>query len=219
MDFTTEDLYFNDLFENTSDLIHYVTLDGEIERVNPAWLTTFGYTFEEVAGRSIYDFVIREEVSAFKAFREACINNHIQEEVQVSLIKKDGSPVILEGHLRPFFVGGTFRHTRGVFRNITTKKEKENVQREELSKVTQFLTNAPDAVVIIDKSQSVIEWNLKATEIFGYTKNEALHAPLSELIIPVQYRQAHHAGMSHFLKTGHGPVLNRTIGFRQSTKT
>jgi len=35
--------------------------------------------------------------------------------------------------------------------------------------------------------------------------------PLSELIIPQRYREAHLQGMNHFIKTGVGPVLNKTI--------
>ena len=34
---------------------------------------------------------------------------------------------------------------------------------------------------------------------------------MSETIIPFQYREAHKKGMSHFLRTGVGPVLNKTI--------
>ena len=47
--------------------------------------------------------------------------------------------------------------------------------------------------------------------IFGFTAEEVLGKHLSETIIPVQYREAHHNGMFHFLKTGEGAVLNKTI--------
>ncbi|MES2874506.1 MAG: PAS domain-containing protein [Daejeonella sp.] len=64
------DLYFNDLFENTSDLIYYVSGSGVIEKVNPVWLSTLGYKYDEVRGKSVYEFVSPEELSVFKAYRE-----------------------------------------------------------------------------------------------------------------------------------------------------
>ncbi|MBC7914943.1 MAG: PAS domain S-box protein [Pyrinomonadaceae bacterium] len=212
------DIYFNDLFENTSDLIQYVSVEGGIEMVNPSWLNTLGYSFDEVKGRSIYEFISEDQKTAYRQYREACINLENQENIRITYIGKSG-PVILEGHLRPFFADKKLRHTRGVFRDITSKHQKERLQDEHLLKITQYLENAPDAVVIIDKEQIITEWNLKATEIFGYDRGSVINKPLSELIIPVQYREAHTRGMKHFLATGEGPVLNKTIEVPAIDKT
>ncbi|MGB4398501.1 MAG: PAS domain S-box protein [Daejeonella sp.] len=205
------DIYFSDLFDNTSDLIQYVSEDGAIENVNPAWLLTLGYRFDEVKGRSIYDFVAEEERSEFRAYRETTLVKQVNDDIQVTFLARNGTPVILQGHLRAFYRGGTVLHTRGVFRDVTAKIEAEKLQQEYFSRIAEFLANAPDAVVIIDETQNVIEWNQKATDIFGYTAAEVLNQPLTDLIIPVQFREAHTKGMTHFLNTGHGPVLNSTI--------
>lgn len=207
----TPDLYFSDLFENTSDLIHYVSKDGTIEKVNPAWLSTLGYSYDEVKGKSIYDFVTPEERSDFRAYRETTFVKHINDDIQVTFWAKNGASVILQGHLRAFFQDDTVRHTRGVFRNVTTKIETEKLQWEYFARIAEFLAHAPDAVVIIDENQNVIEWNQKATEIFGYTAAEILNQPLMDLIIPVQFREAHSKGMSRFMSTGQGTVINTTI--------
>lgn len=205
------DLYFSDLFENTSDLIHYVSKEGAIERVNPAWLSTLGYSFDEVKGRSIYEFVAPEEQSDFRAYRETTFVKHINDDIQVTFVDRKGLPVILQGHLRAFFAEGRLQHTRGVFRNVTAKIEAEKLQKEHFTRIAEFLANAPDAVIIIDETQNVVEWNRKATDIFGYTSTEVLNKPLTDLIIPIPFRDAHRKGMARFLSTGHGPVLNTTI--------
>ncbi len=205
------DKYFRDLFENTSDLIHYVNASGEIELVNPVWLKTLGYSLEEAKGKSIYEFIAEDETSVYKDYRDQCIKKPNQENLQISFRKRDGSSVIAEGHIRPFFAEGQLLHTRGVFRNITLKKEQEKAEQEHLLKFTQFIENAPDAVIIINQHQLITEWNAKATEIFGYSRLEVIYQNLSTLIIPIPYREAHYKGMKHFLATGEGPVLNRTI--------
>ena len=69
----------------------------------------------------------------------------------------------------------------------------------------------PDAVIVIDEYQKILEWNPKAEAIFGFTADEVIGSPLSETIIPHKYREAHKKGMAHFLQSGEGPVLNKTI--------
>ncbi len=70
---------------------------------------------------------------------------------------------------------------------------------------------APDAVVVIDELNNVVFWNPKAEAIFGWPAHEAVGNPISDLIIPANYRHAHNAGMQRYLVTRESNVLNRTI--------
>jgi PAS domain S-box-containing protein len=54
---------------------------------------------------------------------------------------------------------------------------------------------ARNAFVSLDGDGRVVEWNLRATELFGYAREEALGAELAELIIPERYREHHRAGV------------------------
>jgi PAS domain S-box-containing protein len=76
----------------------------------------------------------------------------------------------------------------------------------------QTIYNASlDAVIIIDEEGRVVKWDNKSVILFGWNEDEVLGTLLTETIIPHQYREAHKKGMKHFLKTGNGPVLNKTI--------
>jgi PAS domain S-box-containing protein len=73
------------------------------------------------------------------------------------------------------------------------------------------LDTALDAVVVMDVGGFIVGWNGHAAEIFGWQPEEAVGKRLSDLIVAPQYRTAHEAGLSHYLSTGEGPVLNRRI--------
>ena len=73
------------------------------------------------------------------------------------------------------------------------------------------LDTALDAVVVIDPDGMVIGWNAHAETIFGWSADQAQGQRLSDMIIPDSHRAAHENGISHYLATGEGPVLNRRI--------
>lgn len=81
-----------------------------------------------------------------------------------------------------------------------------------------LLDTALDAVIVMGDDGLVVGWNGNAEDCFGWTAEEAIGARLSELIIPDRYRDAHERGLSHFLATGEGPVLNRHIEIEAITR-
>jgi sigma-B regulation protein RsbU (phosphoserine phosphatase) len=68
-----------------------------------------------------------------------------------------------------------------------------------------------DAVVMINTDNQIIEWNHKAEEQFGWTKEEAIGKDMSDLIVPETYRNPHKLGMKRFLSTGETQVLNQRL--------
>lgn len=205
------DNHFKDLFENTSDLIHFLTLDGKIQIVNPAWLKTLQYQQEEVVGRSIYDFLHPDYINEYKRLRTEAISNLKSVELITSLITKNGKQVICEGQIGCLYNDTESGFTRGVFKNITARRLAEKKIEDNERRLTTFFRSGPDAIIVIDENQKILEWNPKAEIIFGYKETEIIGMLLSETIIPHQYREAHKRGLAHFLKTGEGPVLNKTI--------
>ncbi|HVF79929.1 MAG TPA: PAS domain S-box protein, partial [Solirubrobacteraceae bacterium] len=75
----------------------------------------------------------------------------------------------------------------------------------------QILDHAPDAFVSMDSDGRIIEWNVQAVAMFGWSRREALGRTVAELIIAPQTRDDHERGMARYLKTGEARVLNRPI--------
>ncbi|HLF96580.1 MAG TPA: PAS domain-containing protein [Methylococcaceae bacterium] len=75
----------------------------------------------------------------------------------------------------------------------------------------RFLDASFDAVIGIDANGVVNDWNAQAEALFGFRRDEALGQRLSRLIMPPRYRDAHEAGLRHYVGTSEAPMLNRRI--------
>lgn len=78
---------------------------------------------------------------------------------------------------------------------------------------------ALDCIIMMDQDGQIVEFNPAAEGVFGYTRDEAVGAMLADLIIPENLRDAHHSGLSHYLKTGEHAVLNKRIEVPATNKS
>lgn len=74
-----------------------------------------------------------------------------------------------------------------------------------------ILESSLDAIITIDASGKLIEWNASAERILGYKREDVLGQDLAKLIIPTRYQKAHYEGLAHYLATGEGAILNKTL--------
>jgi two-component system cell cycle sensor histidine kinase/response regulator CckA len=74
-----------------------------------------------------------------------------------------------------------------------------------------IVDTALDGVITIDSTGVVTDWNAQAAAIFGWSRGEVLGRVFSETILSEQGRQVYEQGISEFLRTGAGAVLNHRI--------
>jgi PAS domain S-box-containing protein len=77
-----------------------------------------------------------------------------------------------------------------------------------------ILDTAHDVFIGMDEHSHIVIWNAQAEQTFGWSREEALGRDLSQLIIPLAFREAHLKGMKRFLETGDAPVVNRRLELR-----
>ncbi len=78
-------------------------------------------------------------------------------------------------------------------------------------RIRAIVDTALDGVVTMDAEGIITEWNAQASHIFGWNREEVLGRSLADTVIPAPDRSAHLRGLQEFLRTGHGPILNRRI--------
>ncbi|MFI5397465.1 MAG: chemotaxis protein CheB [Candidatus Binatia bacterium] len=97
------------------------------------------------------------------------------------------------------------------FEDVTERNRTEEVLRESVERTRLMIDMANDAVITIDSEGVVSGWNQRAESIFGWPSQEIIGRSLVDTVIPPQYREAHQGGLKHFLATGEGPILNKTV--------
>ena len=92
--------------------------------------------------------------------------------------------------------GTTSRLARAFARRPASRR----AGREEQQRAWRILQSAHDAFISIDSRGVVTDWNLRAEELLGWSRREALGRPLTELIVPPDRREAHEAGLARLAR-------------------
>jgi PAS domain S-box-containing protein len=79
------------------------------------------------------------------------------------------------------------------------------------ARARMIVDTAHDAFVGIDSSGRIVDWNAAAAATFGWSAAEVLGRTLSDVIIPMEFREAHVRGIKRFLETGAAPVVNQRL--------
>lgn len=210
---------YRNLFDNASDLIHIADASGRILYVNNAWSTTLGYDVEELKGKLIFDFIKEDEVETFKETRNKIVEGkQSSTQVRINFVKNNGQEVNVEGSISAKYKGDEFEYTTALLHDITGKLRHEKQIHFYLDQLADreknlrdIIENAPDGVIVIDKESTIILWNPKSEEIFGWKNEEVTGKKITDIIIPPALREAHRNGMDRFLTSRETKILNRTV--------
>jgi PAS domain S-box-containing protein len=96
------------------------------------------------------------------------------------------------------------QRTRDLDVALATRKQAEERFR-------LIVETALDAVVTMNASGDITDWNAQAENVFAWTRDEVVGRPLVETIVPERFRDAHKRGLERFRETGKGPVLNTRL--------
>jgi PAS domain S-box-containing protein len=103
--------------------------DGHVKLWNPAAQSTFGWSEEEVIGRSL-PYVTEDKLEEHKALRERVLRGEAFSEVEVRRIRKDGSPVDLSISTAPLRdARGEVTGIMSLNIDITARKRSEEEKR------------------------------------------------------------------------------------------
>jgi PAS domain S-box-containing protein len=100
-----------------------------------------------------------------------------------------------------------------IVRDLTERKRAEEALRISEAKYSGIVSISADAIISIDDGQRITIFNDGAEKIFGYSKSEAIGAPL-DILIPDRFRSAHR---QHIERFAGGNEIARRMGERLTT--
>ncbi len=194
----------------------FVIIDtqGIIQQVNPAVSQLFGYDSEELLGENVAIFL-----PATERHRHDGYIQHYLATGEAKIIGQ-GREVMAQhklGHLFPVdlsvskMILDNQTMFLGLVKDLSDIKSKQDAVARSEAILLATLEASHDALITIDMTGRVLEFNESAVSLFGYSREQALGQLLEDLIIPPEHHKAHRAGMEHYRRTGEGPVLNKQI--------
>lgn len=84
--------------------------------------------------------------------------------------------------------------------------------------VQAIFDNAPDAVVVINSDDEIIQWNAAAFDLFGWKREEVTGKSLHTIVIPPAFRHRYLDRMQRLARAGRGGVTHQTLEFTARRK-
>ncbi len=175
---------YRDLFENANDLIQAVKTDGHFLYVNTAWRKELGYSDEEIANLRLVDIIHPHYKKKCVEIFQRVISGEKIKNIEVVFVTKDGRAITLEGNASCRFEGGKPVNTRGIFRNITSRKQAEDALRESEERYRTVIEGAHDMIQSVALDGSINFVNQAWLDTLGYNQADLPKLNLFKVIHP-----------------------------------
>jgi PAS domain S-box-containing protein len=189
-----------------------VALDGTFTRVNRVLCEITGYSAAELTQLTFHDITHPDDLRTDVELSGQLARGEIPRyQFEKRYVRKDGRVVDV------MLSGSILRGTDDTptcyiaqIEDISERKRVERALRRSEAMFSGIVSIAADAIISVDTDQRITVFNGGAAQIFGYSNEEMIGAPL-ERLIPVRYRINHHA---HFAQFAAGDQGTRTLGER-----
>jgi PAS domain S-box-containing protein len=181
-----------DILENATDLIQAVSPEGKFLYVNPSWRATLGYSLEELEQLTIFDVIHPENQEHCRLALRRLMEGEEVPKLEVAFVTRDGRRRVVEGNVSCRFENGVAVSTRGIFRDVTERKqtEQELIESHEALRareaaVRSLIDSAISAVLTFSRGGIIESANPAALRVFGYAPDELIGQSV-EILLPVR---------------------------------
>jgi len=123
---------YRDLFESSLDLIQSVDQNGKFLFCNNAWIQKLGYDFDDIAQMNLFSVIAPDHLAHCMPLFEQVFKGEAVRGIQVAFIAKGGKRIELEGNVVPRVESGKILATHAFFRDVTERKQQEELLRQSI---------------------------------------------------------------------------------------
>ncbi len=205
---------YRDLFDNTENLIQCVRTDGSFVYVNPAWRKALGYGEDEIDKLSMFDVIHPDhQDECLQQFQRIIAGENLGS-IETAFVSKAGETVMVEGSSSCLIQDGKPVATRGIFQNITDRKQSE----EKAKRFKRVIEDSLNEIYIFDADTlRFIEVNRGARKNLGYSAEEL--RGLTPLDLKPEFTPESFNQLIEPLRTGGEEILHFNTSHRRKDGT
>ncbi len=196
---------FKAILHASPDDITITDLEGKVLLVSSKALTMFGYERkEEIIGHNLIEFLAPEDIDRARNNIGLMFRGTMTGPGEYIGVRKDGSRFEIETN------GEFIRDSNGnpvkivfIVRDISERKLIEKSLRESEERFRKLLQSVPTVAVQGYDCHGITNyWNKASEDLYGYSSDEAIGRPLTELIIPPEMRGEVEKAMEFMFTSG-----------------
>ena len=172
---------YRSIFDGSLDAIFSLGTDERFEVANPAALKLTARTLEELKTIRFLDLCAPDQREAVeKAFR--AVFGHQSRTLDTTVITATGERRNLFISAAPATVDGEVSGISCIARDITERKQAQEAVQQSEARLGGIISSAMDAIITIDQTQCVIDFNNAAEQMFGWAAADAVGQPIDRFI-------------------------------------
>lgn len=202
------------ILEAAVDGFIIIDTKGIIVQVNPAVGHLFGYDQDDLIGQNVSIFMPSHERHMQNDFLMRFINSKrgvLQGKGRELVAQhKSGKLFPIDLSVSKMLIDGDVM-LLGLVKDLSDIKRKEEEAKRTESILLATLEASQDALITIDITGRIQEFNEAASHLFGHSREQALGEILEDLIFVDIERKAFKEGLEIFRKTGSGPAIKKSV--------
>src|SRR3569833_487898 len=196
------------IVSSSDDAIIGMTLEGVVTDWNRGAEVIFGYTAQEMIGRSITPLLppgqeAEEEDQILARIRRGERVDHFE----TRRLRKDGTVIDVSVTVSPVYdESGHLLGSSKVSRDVTASKRAQSALLEREAHLQSVLDTVPEAMIVIDTRGIMYSFSTTAEKLFGYSAAEPVGRNVS-MLMPEPYAGQHDGYLARYLATGERCII------------
>ncbi len=181
--------YLENLFNSAPEGIIWHDDNDVVVNVNDEFTRMFGYSREEAVGRKINDLVAPEDLKNEAAMFSHMVNHGDRVSADSRRRRKDGTLFDVSILGAPIFREGKQIGVYAIYRDITERKKAEDEILLQKTYLERLFNSAPEAIVLHDNHDRIVNVNDEFTRMFGFERQEAIGKQINDLVTSNELRK------------------------------
>ena len=183
--------HYKELVEKAGIAILTDDEKGNIRYFNKRFYNLFGYTADEMKGKTILSIVHPDSIEKVMTYHlQRVKGRNVPSKYEFKGIRKDGTPMYLEVDVVELAEGDNIIGSRSYLWDVTNRRQVEEALRESESRYRILIEHASDGIFIADKKGNCVDVNKNGCAMVGYEREEILRLSLMDLL-PEDSLRAH----------------------------